>query len=57
MKTAIFIDDLFLKHDTGSYHPETPERLKVIQEYFEKKNLLNQFVLLPKRFAKKARLS
>jgi acetoin utilization deacetylase AcuC-like enzyme len=56
MKTAIFIDDLFLKHDTGNYHPETPERLKAIQEYFEKKNLLNQFVLLPKRFAKKSEI-
>lgn len=51
MKTGIFIDDLFLKHNTGSYHPESPQRLIAIKERLEEKNLLNQFYFLPKRFA------
>ncbi len=51
MKTGLFIDELFLKHDTGKYHPETAERLKYIEEQLHKKQLYNQFILLPKRFA------
>ncbi len=51
MKTGLFIDELFLKHDTGKYHPETPERLKYIEEQLHKKHLFNQFIILPKRFA------
>ncbi|MGM0680755.1 MAG: histone deacetylase family protein [Thermodesulfobacteriota bacterium] len=30
MKTAVFKDDLFLEHDPGSSHIESPRRLKVI---------------------------
>lgn len=51
MKTGLFIDELFLKHDTGKYHPETSDRLKHIEEQFHKKQLFHQFISLPKRFA------
>jgi len=30
MSTALIYDPAFLTHDTGTHHPETPERLKVI---------------------------
>ncbi|GIX43472.1 MAG: histone deacetylase [Leptospiraceae bacterium] len=56
MKTAIFYDDLFLKHDTGSYHPEIPERLTAIIKRLEEKNLLDKFIPLKKRFATKDEL-
>src|SRR5689334_10641722 len=32
MKTGIIQDDLFLQHDTGTFHPERKERLISIQE-------------------------
>lgn len=30
MTTALVYDPIFLKHETGTHHPESPERLKVI---------------------------
>src|SRR5262245_49441527 len=32
MKTGIILDDLFLQHDTGTFHPERKERLLSIKE-------------------------
>ena len=32
MKTGIIQDDLFLQHDTGTFHPERKERLISIRE-------------------------
>ncbi len=57
MKTAIFIHDIFYKHETNTYHPEKPERLKAIQERLENRNLLTQFVKLKERYATKEEIS
>jgi len=37
--TLLYTDPLFLKHDTGSHHPETPERLRAITARLEKSGL------------------
>ncbi len=56
MKTGIFIDELFLKHDTGPYHPERPQRLEAIMERLQSKNLINKLFMLKKRYASKKEL-
>lgn len=43
-KTAILRDPLFLDHDPGFDHPESPQRLKVIYEVLDKKEVNNCFV-------------
>lgn len=53
MEPKIFIDSLFLEHQTGYYHPEVPERLIAIQQELESKNLISKFKSLNQRFAKK----
>jgi acetoin utilization deacetylase AcuC-like enzyme len=40
--TLLYTDPLFLKHDTGAHHPETPERLRAITARLEKKNLIKK---------------
>lgn len=35
-KTAIYRDDLFLRHDPGTGHPESPARLQVIYDVLDK---------------------
>jgi len=56
MKTGIIQDDLFLQHDTGTFHPERKERLIAIKEAFRayphKGNLLH----LKPRLASEAEL-
>jgi acetoin utilization deacetylase AcuC-like enzyme len=43
-KTAIFRDSLFLDHDPGFDHPESPQRLKVINEVLDKKEIKDCFI-------------
>lgn len=43
-KTAIFNDPLFVDHDPGFDHPESPQRLQVINEVLEKKQVKECFV-------------
>jgi acetoin utilization deacetylase AcuC-like enzyme len=43
-KTAIFRDPLFIDHDPGFDHPESPQRLKVINEVLDKKEVKDCFV-------------
>jgi acetoin utilization deacetylase AcuC-like enzyme len=40
--TLLYTDPLFLKHDTGSHHPETPERLRAITARLEKAGLVKK---------------
>src|SRR5438309_11945331 len=37
--TLLYTDPLFLKHDTGSHHPETAERLRAITARLDKSGL------------------
>ena len=43
-KTAIFKDNLFLEHDPGHDHVESPDRLRVIYEMLEKPELRELFL-------------
>ena len=43
-KTAIFNDPLFLDHDPGFDHPESPERLKVINEVLALEEVKKNFL-------------
>jgi acetoin utilization deacetylase AcuC-like enzyme len=43
-KTAIFRDPLFIDHDPGFDHPESPQRLKVINEVLDKEGVKDCFL-------------
>ncbi len=43
-RTAIFRDPLFMDHDPGFDHPESPQRLKVINEVLDKKEVKDCFL-------------
>lgn len=43
-KTAIFRDPLFIDHDPGFDHPESPQRLKVINEVLDREELKSCFL-------------
>lgn len=43
-KTAIFNDPLFVSHDPGFDHPESPQRLRVINEVLAQKQVKECFV-------------
>ena len=41
-RTGFVYDERYLLHDTGSYHPESSKRLKVIAKFLENSGLLKQ---------------
>ncbi len=43
-RTGFVYDERYLLHDTGKYHPESSERLKVIVKWLENSGLLKQLV-------------
>jgi len=43
-KTGLVYDEIYLKHDTGSYHPERAQRLTAIIEYLKAKGLFDELV-------------
>jgi acetoin utilization deacetylase AcuC-like enzyme len=43
-RTAIFRDALFLDHDPGFDHPESPERLKVIYKVLDREEISKNFL-------------
>jgi acetoin utilization deacetylase AcuC-like enzyme len=45
-KTGFLYDDRYLLHDTGPYHPESPDRLAVIYAGLERSGLLSKLVRL-----------
>ena len=49
-RTAVVIDPEYLKHDPGQFHPERPERLKVLLNLARELDATN-FQLLPPRAA------
>ncbi len=49
MKTAIVVDNFFIKHSAGQYHPESPERLIAIYKKMEP--LKNRLVSIKTREA------
>jgi len=45
-KTGFLYGDIYLKHETGTGHPERPERLTAIVARLKEKGLLNELVAL-----------
>jgi len=45
-KTGFVYSEAYLQHDTGGYHPESPERLKAIVERLERDGILTKLVLI-----------
>lgn len=43
-KTAVYRDDLFLAHQPGFSHPESPDRLRVIYEELDKEEVASCFL-------------
>ena len=48
--TGIVRDDLFLEHDPGRYHPESPERLRSIYQHLDN-GCWSDLTCLPRRMA------
>jgi len=48
-KTGLLYDERYLNHNTGSYHPETPDRLRVIYKGLTEAGLLPKLKLIPAR--------
>ncbi|MCK5515322.1 MAG: histone deacetylase [Desulfobulbaceae bacterium] len=46
-RTGFVCDDRYLLHLTGDYHPESPERLKVIYEGLSGSGLLDKLTVIP----------
>ena len=45
-KTGFLYDDRFLLHDTGSFHPEVPERLQAVKKGIESNGLLEKLIVI-----------
>jgi len=45
-KTGFLFDERFLRHDTGVYHPEVPERLQAVYKGIQGAGLLSKLKLL-----------
>lgn len=39
MKTGVIKDPLYIEHDTGTYHPESPNRLKTLYQMLENRDM------------------
>lgn len=46
-RTGFVYDDRYLLHDTGGYHPESPERLKAIYKRLSESGVLEKLTLIP----------
>jgi acetoin utilization deacetylase AcuC-like enzyme len=46
-RTGFLFDKRYMRHKTGPYHPEIPERLACIYDGIEKAGLLSQLILIP----------
>lgn len=46
-KTGFVYDEKYLLHDTGGYHPESPERLKAIYKRLTESGMLEKLIRIP----------
>ena len=51
-RTGFVYDDSYLLHDTGEFHPESPERLKVIRSRLIESGIWEKLTLIPAEKAK-----
>lgn len=49
VKTGLVADDVFMKHDMGHGHPESPQRLKAVYARLKSSGLFDKTVRLPLR--------
>ncbi|MFO7963252.1 MAG: histone deacetylase [Desulfobacterales bacterium] len=49
-KTGFLYDDRYLNHSTGTYHPENPDRLRVIKGAVEKSGLMTKLIPITAEF-------
>lgn len=56
MSTGIVKDTRYMGHWMGDYHPECPQRLKVIYDMLEEPDMAGKFQEIPPRFADKKEL-
>jgi len=54
--TGIVKDSRYMEHWMGDYHPECPQRLKVIYDMLEESDMAGRFKEIPPRFADKKEL-
>jgi len=54
--TGILTDKHYLDHDMGRYHPESPQRLEVIYDMLEERDMKGLFINIPSRRAEKEEL-
>jgi acetoin utilization deacetylase AcuC-like enzyme len=45
-RTGFVYDDRYLLHDTGGFHPESPERLKAIYKHLSESGMLEKLTLI-----------
>lgn len=45
-RTGLVYDEIYLKHDTGSYHPETAQRLIAIIEFLKTAKIFDKLLLI-----------
>ncbi len=43
-KTAVYRDNLFISHNPGAGHPESPDRLRVIYDELDKEEIASHFI-------------
>jgi acetoin utilization deacetylase AcuC-like enzyme len=55
-RTGIVKDIRYMDHDMGSYHPESPERLKVVYEMLDGTAFGKNFIYVPVRSAEREEL-
>ena len=55
-KTGIVMDNRYMDHDMGSYHPESPNRLKVVYEMLNEPDMAGNFEHVPVRSAEREEL-
>ncbi|MBE9547726.1 MAG: histone deacetylase [Proteobacteria bacterium] len=51
LKTGIVKDYRYLRHETGSYHPESPKRLEAMYEMIESPDMNGKFIEIEPRHA------
>ncbi|HEU18183.1 MAG TPA: histone deacetylase [Deltaproteobacteria bacterium] len=57
VKTGIVRDERYLRHETGRFHPESPQRLEAIYEMLDSSDMKGKFVNIKPRYADEDEIS
>jgi acetoin utilization deacetylase AcuC-like enzyme len=57
LKTGVVKDDRYLDHNPGSWHPESPQRLKVIYQHLETSGMTGFYKEIHPRYASEKEIS